>query len=72
MSTSSSDLSGRKIRFVYVFGLAKPFLLKVAGLTEQEHERLYQQMQAEMLSSDFCGLWTYVTAWGEKPAEAQA
>ncbi len=68
----TADFEGFFRHFVYVFGLAKPFLLKVAELTEQEHERLYQHMQAEMLASDFCGLWTYVTAWGEKPAEAQA
>ena len=72
ISAGTADFEGFFRHFVYVFELAKPFLLKVAGLTEQEYDRLYQHMQAEMLSSDFCGLWTYVTAWGEKPAEAQA
>ena len=68
ISAGTADFEGFFRNFVYVFELTKPFLLKVEGLTtEQEYERLYQQMQAEMLASDFCGLWTYVTAWGEKP-----
>ena len=68
ISAGTADFEGFWRNFVYVFELVKPFHLKVEGVTtEQEHERLYQQMQAEMLASDFCGLWTYVTAWGEKP-----
>ena len=67
ISAGTADFEGFFRNFVYGFDLTKPFLLKVKGLTEQKYERLYQQMQAEMLASDFCGLWTYVTAWGEKP-----
>ncbi len=68
ISAGTADFEGFFRNFVYVFELVKPYMLKVEGLTtEQEYERLYQQMQAEMLASDFCGLWTYVTAWGEKP-----
>lgn len=68
ISAGTADFEGFFRHFVYVFKLAKPFLLSLEGLTtEQEYERVYQQMQAEMLASDFCGLWTYVTAWGEKP-----
>ena len=68
ISAGTADFEGFFRSFSYVFKLAKPFLLKVEELTtEQEYDRLYQQMQAEMLASDFCGLWTYVTAWGEKP-----
>jgi ubiquinone/menaquinone biosynthesis C-methylase UbiE len=68
ISAGSADFEGFFRHFVYVFQLAKPFLLSVEGLTtEQEYEGVYQQMQAEMLASNFCGLWTYVTAWGEKP-----
>ena len=68
ISAGTADFEGFFRHFVYVFELAKPFHVKVEGLTtEQEYDRLYQQMQAEMLSSDFSGLWTYVTAWGEKP-----
>ncbi len=68
ISAGTADFEGFFRNFAYGFQLAKPFLLSVEGLTtEQEYDRLYQQMQAEMLASDFCGLWTYVTAWGEKP-----
>jgi ubiquinone/menaquinone biosynthesis C-methylase UbiE len=68
ISAGTADFEGFFRNFVYVMQLVKPFLLKAEGLTsEQEYDRLYQQMQAEMLASDFCGLWTYVTAWGEKP-----
>ena len=68
ISAGTADFEGFFRNFVYVFELVKPFMLKIEGLTtEQEWKRLYQQMQAEMLASDFCGLWTYVTAWGETP-----
>ncbi len=68
ISAGTTDFEGFWRNFAYVFELVKPFMLKIEGLTtEQEYERLYQQMQAEMLANDFCGLWTYVTAWGEKP-----
>jgi ubiquinone/menaquinone biosynthesis C-methylase UbiE len=68
ISAGTADFEGFFRNFVYVFELVKPFMLKIEGLTtEQEWKRLYQYMQAEMLASDFCGLWTYVTAWGEKP-----
>ncbi len=68
ISAGTADFEGFFRNFVYINELAKPFLLKVEGLTtEQEYNRLDQQMQAEMLAADFCGLWTFVTAWGEKP-----
>ena len=68
ISAGTVDFEGFFRNFVYIFELAKPFHLRARGVTEQEYDRLYQQMQAEMLASDFCGLWTYVTAWGEKPS----
>jgi ubiquinone/menaquinone biosynthesis C-methylase UbiE len=68
ISAGTADFEGFWRNFVYVFQLVKAFNLNVEGVTtEQEYARLYQQMQAEMLASDFCGLWTYVTAWGETP-----
>jgi ubiquinone/menaquinone biosynthesis C-methylase UbiE len=68
ISAGTVDFEGFFRHFVYAIELVKPFMLKIEGLTtEQEYDRLYQHMQAEMLASDFCGLWTYVTAWGEKP-----
>ncbi len=67
ISAGTADFEGFFRHFVYIVELLKPFRLKAKGVTEQEHDRLNQQMQAELLASDFCGLWTYVTAWGEKP-----
>ncbi len=45
----------------------QPFLIKMGIVTEEEAEQKYQQMLLEMLSNDFCGLWSYLTAWGTKP-----
>jgi ubiquinone/menaquinone biosynthesis C-methylase UbiE len=67
ISAGTTDFEGFFRHFVYIVELLKPFRLRARGVTEQEHDRLNQQMQAELLASDFCGLWTYVTAWGEKP-----
>jgi ubiquinone/menaquinone biosynthesis C-methylase UbiE len=50
------------------FQLAQPFLVKLNLLTEQEFEQLHQQLIAELLSEDFCGLGFGLTAWGTKPA----
>ncbi len=30
-------------------------------------DQLYQQILIEMLAEDFCGVWYYMTAWGNKP-----
>jgi len=34
---------------------------------DEEFEGLYQLALAEMLSNDFCVVWYYLSAWGEKP-----
>jgi ubiquinone/menaquinone biosynthesis C-methylase UbiE len=47
--------------------LTQPFLLKYHIATEEELTRVYHEALAEVLSSDFCGLWFYLTAWGRKP-----
>ncbi|MBV9020386.1 MAG: methyltransferase domain-containing protein [Ktedonobacteraceae bacterium] len=49
------------------FQLLKPFVIKMGITTPQEFDRLYQQMQIEMLSEDFCGMWLLLSAWGQKP-----
>jgi ubiquinone/menaquinone biosynthesis C-methylase UbiE len=50
------------------FQLAQPFLMKFNNLSQQEFEQLHQQLIAELLSNDFCGLGFGLTAWGNKPA----
>jgi ubiquinone/menaquinone biosynthesis C-methylase UbiE len=72
ISSATEDAEGYRVNFRYVCNLVKPFFIKSGLTTEEEFEPLYNQMLAEMLADDFSGLWTYVTAWGEKPAEAQA
>jgi SAM-dependent methyltransferase len=67
ISAGTADFEGFLRNFASGVQLARPFSLQVPGLTtEQEYDRLFQHMQAEMRAGDFCGLWTYVTAWGEK------
>jgi ubiquinone/menaquinone biosynthesis C-methylase UbiE len=51
-----------------VFKLMQPFLLKTRVATQEEMDRVYEQMLAEMLSDDFCGTWFYLSVWGQKPA----
>jgi SAM-dependent methyltransferase len=50
-----------------LFPLAQPFLLRWGMTAKEELERLYQEMLAEMLSEEFCGVFFLFTAWGEKP-----
>ncbi len=48
--------------------LAHPFLIKMGVTTQEEIDRLYEQSKQEMYSENFCGVWFYLTVWGEKPA----
>ena len=50
-----------------VFKLVQPFLMKMGQTTEEEFDELYQRVLAEMMSNDFCAIWYYLSAWGEKP-----
>jgi ubiquinone/menaquinone biosynthesis C-methylase UbiE len=47
--------------------LIQPFLLAMEVAEEQELDRLYHLLQEEMLSPEFCGLYVFVTVWGEIP-----
>jgi len=47
------------------FQLLQPFMIS-AGVTHQEEiEHLYEQVMNEMLEEDFCGLFYFLTVWGE-------
>jgi ubiquinone/menaquinone biosynthesis C-methylase UbiE len=48
--------------------LIQPFLLEMEVAEEQELERMYHLLQEEVLSPEFCGLYVFVTSWGEVPA----
>ena len=47
--------------------LLRPFLVKLGVITEEEMKVLYQQTLIEMQAADFCAIWQYMTAWGNKP-----
>jgi hypothetical protein len=60
--------------FRVFYKLVQPFLLKMgrehpqADIPSQEEiDRLYEQVLVEMLSDDFVGLFYLLTAWGTKP-----
>ncbi len=46
--------------------LLKPFLMRIAVITEDELECLHREATIEMLSDDFCGVWFLLSAWGTK------
>ncbi len=47
--------------------LLQPFHVGVGVATQEEVDRLYEQIPAEMLSGDFYGTLYLLTAWGSKP-----
>jgi ubiquinone/menaquinone biosynthesis C-methylase UbiE len=49
------------------YQLLQPFLVRMKVSTQEELDRLYQQLPAEILANDFCGMWFFLRAWGEKP-----
>jgi ubiquinone/menaquinone biosynthesis C-methylase UbiE len=49
-----------------LFQLFQPAIVQAEITTKQEIERLYEQMQLDMMQEDFRGIWLLLTAWGEK------
>ncbi len=47
--------------------LIQPYLVKTSMLTQEEAESLYQRALEEMMSPDYCAVWYFLSAWGEKP-----
>jgi ubiquinone/menaquinone biosynthesis C-methylase UbiE len=50
-----------------IYQLLQPFLISMKVTTQEELDRLYLQLPAEMLANDFCGMWFFLRAWAEKP-----
>jgi ubiquinone/menaquinone biosynthesis C-methylase UbiE len=48
------------------YQLLQPFLVSMKVSTQEELDHLYRQLPAEMLANDFCGMWFFLRAWGEK------
>ena len=57
--------------FSVVLKLIQPFFMKLGLATEEEFDRLYQQMLLDMHSDQFTGLAPYFTFWGTKPGESR-
>jgi ubiquinone/menaquinone biosynthesis C-methylase UbiE len=51
------------------FQLLQPFLVSMNVAPKEEIGHLYTQTMNEMQEEDFCALWYFLTAWGEKPKE---
>ena len=47
--------------------LLEPFLVKMNVTSQEEFEELYQQALLDMLLDDFCGIWYYLSVWGQRP-----
>ncbi len=67
MSAEAEDREGWFQNWTGVYSLARPFFLKMGQITEEEFERLHQQMISEMLADDFGGVFYGLTVWGERP-----
>jgi len=52
--------------FRLLFPLVLPFLLTWGVVRQEEGERLIQQACEELKAEDFCGIWYFRTAWGQK------
>jgi ubiquinone/menaquinone biosynthesis C-methylase UbiE len=50
--------------------MLQPFFEQVQVVTHEEFERLYEQMEEEMQSEDFCGIDYFLTVWGCKSESA--
>jgi ubiquinone/menaquinone biosynthesis C-methylase UbiE len=53
------------------YQLLQPFFVSMKVTTQEELDLLYPQLTAEMLANDFCGMWFFLRAWGEKPPTSQ-
>ena len=46
--------------------LIQPFLVQMQVATQEELEQLYEQMEGEFQSEDFCAIDYFLTVWGRK------
>lgn len=69
-SAGTEAYSGMYQDIMVVSKLIQPFLIKLGVTTQEEIDKLYEQVLAEMLSEDFCGVWFYLSVWGEAPLKS--
>lgn len=66
-STEMEDHEAFCQDFMVVFQLVQPFLLQMGVTTQEEVERVYQQLVVEIAEDNFCGIMYLLTVWGDKP-----
>jgi ubiquinone/menaquinone biosynthesis C-methylase UbiE len=66
-SSGSEAHTGFTFDLKLLFKLLQPFILKMDVATQERLDALYEQVQDEMQSEEFCALAFYLTVWGEKP-----
>ncbi len=66
-STGSDAHKSMYQNWMVAFKLLQPFMVKMNVMKQEEAEKLYQQVLVEVQRDEFCGLWFFLTAWGETP-----
>jgi len=52
-----------------VYKLLQPLFVQMQFVTQEELDRLYEQMEKEIQTEEFCGIDYYLTVYGRKPEE---
>ncbi len=63
-SAGTEDYEHFRRDWMAFFKLIQPFLIKMQMSTQEELDRLYDQMELEMLKDDYRGIMFILTAWG--------
>lgn len=66
-STGTPAHMGSYQDFSIGYQLMQPFQVSMGVTTQEEVERLHQQLTVEMLAENFRGIMYFLTAWGQKP-----
>jgi SAM-dependent methyltransferase len=53
--------------FEVAYHMARPLFIQTGLITDEEFEKLYQEMLIEMHASDFAGVWNMLTVTGTRP-----
>ena len=65
--SAGSEIHESNVQNIQVFyKLIQPFFVQTQVATEEELQRLYEQMEEDMQAEDFCAIDYYLTVWGRK------
>jgi ubiquinone/menaquinone biosynthesis C-methylase UbiE len=68
--SSGTEAHDSNIHNMLIFHkLYQPFLVRMQVTTQEELQRLYEQMEEEMQAEDFCAIDFFLTVWGYKGKE---